>query len=146
MGKELGDGWSHSESRARFRHGRSHRSVLSGKNLTPIMTRKLSFDRIIGDTVDYLRHSLGEELSDTSFEIASLPDRGTLTHKISAGEQPLWFTDREAQRVVLYRLPIERLSRRRGGNAFEKQLLMESAVFRAVSELLGRELWNFGES
>src|SRR5690606_29828753 len=102
MGIESEEGWSGRDSRARLRHGRSHRSVLSGRNLAPLSTRKSSFDRIIGDTVEYLKHSVGAELAATRFEVASLPDRHVLSQKLHSGEEPLWYVNQQENRVILY--------------------------------------------
>jgi hypothetical protein len=43
---------------------------------------------------------------------------------------------------VLYRLPIERLSHLHVDDESHQRLYIESCVFRAVAELLGRDPWD----
>jgi hypothetical protein len=46
--------------------------------------------------------------------------------------------DSAAKRIVLYRVPIQRLSRLHVDDDLHRQMAIEECVFRAVAEYLGR--------
>jgi hypothetical protein len=115
-------------SRRRDRHGRGLRSSAAGPHLPFLRTRVDLFDDIVAAT------------ADTSFEVAGLPadpDRTRVER---------WSVDRAAGRVVLYRLPIERLApshdrRVAAEDEWNHRVLVEGYVFRAVADLLGKDPW-----
>lgn len=88
-------------------------------------------------TAEYLKDMWPEELHDIGFEIAGLPSevRG------GAGVDR-WLTLGEERRIILFRLPIERLARLHRSDEQHRRLLIESCVFRAVAELLGKDPWD----
>ena len=53
-----------------------------------------------------------------------------------------WQVDRANRRVVLYRVPIERLTRFHVRDEYHLVLVIESCVVRAVAELLGKDPWD----
>ena len=53
-----------------------------------------------------------------------------------------WRTDARARRVVLYRVPIERLAHLHRDDEWHRRSYIESCVFRAVAELLGKDPWD----
>ena len=53
-----------------------------------------------------------------------------------------WPIGEPEQRIVLYRLPIERLAHLHRDDEAHRGSLIESCVFRAVAELLGRDPWD----
>jgi hypothetical protein len=127
-------------SRRRDRHGRGLRSSAAGPHLPFLRTRVDLFDDIVAATADYLREAWPDELADTSFEVAGLPAEPDRTRV------ERWSVDRAAGRVVLYRLPIERLAPshdRRGAaeDEWNHRVLVEGYVFRAVADLLGKDPW-----
>ncbi len=79
------------------------------------------------------------ELEDVSFEIGAMP---TALH--GAAEVPRWHVDRDARRIVLYRIPIERLLPPGHDDAAHRRIAVESSVFRAAAEYVGREPWELG--
>lgn len=119
------------------RHGRQGRSSVVPPPLPPLDSRIDRFDLIVGMTADYLRDAW-EDLRDVSFEIGSMPaasdDDGI----------PRWTVDREAERIILYRLPIERLDRAHRVDELHGRMIIESAVFRAAAEYLDRDPWDLG--
>jgi len=91
----------------------------------------------VSSTAAYLRELWPLELAEVSFEVAGLP--------ADIGESPAvdrWRVIAKERRVILYRLPIERLSRLHRYDELHKRMMVESCVFRAVAELLGKDPWD----
>jgi len=121
----------------RDRHGRGMRSAVTGPQLPPLWSRADIFDSAVASTAEYLKDIWPEELDRVSFEVAGLPaDLGE-----SSGVDR-WRVFADENRVVLYRLPIERLSRLHKYDAMHRRMMIESCVFRAVAELLGKDPWD----
>ncbi|TFB53921.1 metallopeptidase family protein [Cryobacterium tagatosivorans] len=122
--------------RGRDRHGRGIRSSATGPYLPPLRTRIDLFDMTIASTVDYLR-GVWPELADVIFEVAPgpnavIPGVGVERYRVNAAER----------RIVFYRLPIQRLSRLHRNDEFHQRMVIESCVFRAIAELLGKDPWD----
>jgi hypothetical protein len=125
----------------RDRHGRGLRSSAAGPHLPFLRTRNDLFDDIVSGAAQYLRELWPDELADVLFEVAGLP------HVEAADAFERWHVDAVRRRIVLYRLPIERLSRQhesRQPNDVEWQhrAAVEGYVFRAVGELIGKDPWD----
>ncbi|GAA4769219.1 hypothetical protein [Microbacterium gilvum] len=122
------------------RHGRTGRSSIVRPPLPPVDTRYERFDVAVGSAAEYLRGAW-PELRDVSFEIAGVP---------SAPDEdgvPRWRIDREARRIILFRIPVERLSRIHGdefprADDLHRRLIIEGAVFRAAADYLDRDPWD----
>ena len=67
---------------------------------------------------------------------------GVGTHARTDSVDDRWRVDAQQRRVILYRLPIERLSRLHRHDEIHKRMMIESCVFRAVAELLGKDPWD----
>ncbi|WP_170934259.1 hypothetical protein [Microbacterium sp. JB110] len=119
------------------RHGRVWRSPVVRPPLPPIDTRYERFDVVLGSTVEYLRGAW-PELRDVHFEIGRIPP------ETGQDGVPRWSIDRSQNRVVLYRTPIERFERLDRVDAFQRRLIIEGIIFRAVGEYLGRDPWDLG--
>lgn len=119
------------------RHGREGRSPVVRPPLPPLDTRVDRFDLAVGTAAEFLR-SAWPELRDVSFEIADMPpatdDDGI----------PRWSVLSDAKRIILYRLPIERLSHLHRDDELHRRMMIESCVFRAAAEYLGRDPWDLG--
>ncbi|MBN9606130.1 MAG: metallopeptidase family protein [Actinomycetales bacterium] len=124
-------------SRARERHGRALRSPVTGPELPPLRTREETFDATIASAIDYLRELWPQELATLQVQVGEIPpgppspDEGV----------DRWRVDRRARRVVLYRIPIERLAHLHVDDEWHRRSYLESCVFRAVAELLGKDPW-----
>jgi hypothetical protein len=70
------------------------------------------------------------------FEVAAAPAAA-----LGSEEVERWQVDAYERRVVLFRVPIERLSKLHRNDDLHRRLLVESCVFRAVAELIGRDPW-----
>lgn len=119
------------------RHGRLGRSDVVRPPLAPLDGRIDRFDLTVGAAVEFLRGTW-PELQEVRFEIGSMPGFE------SDEEVPRWHLDRERRRIVLFRLPIERLLPPGHDDTAHRRMAIESAVFRAAAEYVGREPWDLG--
>lgn len=119
------------------RHGRLGRSEVVRPPLPPLDGRIDRFDVTIGTAVEFLRGTW-PELQDVRFEIGALPTTA------DADGIPRWRIDRDEQRIVLFRIPIERLLPPGHDDSTHRRIAIESAVFRAAAEYVGRDPWELG--
>ncbi|WP_460774842.1 metallopeptidase family protein [Microbacterium sp. GXF7504] len=119
------------------RHGREGRSAVVRPPLPPLETRVDRFDLAVGSTAEFLRGAW-PDLRDVSFEIADMP---TAT---DADGIPRWSVSTAQKRIVLYRLPIERLGHLHRDDDMHRRMMIESCVFRAAAEYLDRDPWDLG--
>lgn len=116
------------------------RSSATGPHLPPLNSRIDLFELTVATTADYLRGAWPAELADVRYEIAAMP-RAT-------GDQPdrvpRWSTHPRDRVIVLYRLPIQRMSRLHRNDELHRRMMIESCVFRATAELLGKDPWDLG--
>lgn len=110
---------------------------MTGPELPPLHTRSDFFERCVLEAADYLRGMWPEELAGVSVHIAATPAGDPVAEGVDR-----WRVDRRARRVILYRVPIERLAHLHKDDAWHRRSLIESCVFRAVAELLGRDPWD----
>lgn len=122
---------------SRNRHGRGLRGPVTGPHLPILRSRIGLFDLTVASTVEYLRGVWPDELRDVQFEIGAYPD-GSIDH--SGVER--WRVDTARQRIVIYRLPIQRLTKLHRDDELHQRMIVESCVFRAVAELLGKDPWD----
>lgn len=119
------------------RHGRDGRSPVVRPPLPPLDTRIDRFDLAVGTAAEFLR-SAWTELRDVRFEIADMPaasdDDGI----------PRWTVIQGEKRIILYRLPIERLSHLHRDDDLHRRMVIEGCVFRAAAEFLDRDPWDLG--
>lgn len=94
------------------------------------------FESSVAATAEYLKDMWPDELGDVTFEVAGLPSE--------AGASGLnrWLSLPAERRVILFRVPIERLAQLQRGDEVHRRMLIESSVFRAVAELLGKDPWD----
>ena len=90
----------------RDRHGRGIRSAVTGPHLPLLHTRADLFEMTVAATAEYLKDMWPEDLATVIFEIAGLPTEVT---PISGVDR--WRVIPAERRVILYRVPIERLAR-----------------------------------
>lgn len=105
--------------------------------LPPLDGRIDRFDLTIGTAVDFLRGTW-PELEEVRFEIGALP------MKADADGIPRWHIDHDQRRIVLFRIPIERLLPPGHDDGNHRRIAIESAVFRAAAEYVGKDPWEFG--
>ncbi|MEF2977779.1 metallopeptidase family protein [Subtercola sp. YIM 133946] len=125
-----------SRYRYRNRHGRTLRSSVTGPHLPPLRTRIDLFEMTVASTADYLKGVWPDELADVVFEIGAVP----LGMPAEGEAVERWSVI--GNRIILYRLPIQRLSKLHRDDELHKRMIIESCVFRAVAELLGKDPWD----
>jgi hypothetical protein len=121
----------------RDRHGRGIRAAVTGPHLPPLRTRIDTFEMTVASTAEYLKDVWPTELDGVTFEIAGLP-----TPRPDAVGVDRWRVYATERRVVLYRLPIERMAHLHRDDDVHRRMVIESCVFRAVAELLGKDPWD----
>ncbi len=121
----------------RDRHGRGIRSAVTGPHLPLLTTRNDVFDMTVASTADYLMDLWPDELASVSFEVAGLPSEVAGARGIDR-----WHVIPAERRVILFRVPIERLAHLHRDDELHRRMLVESCVFRAVAELLGKDPWD----
>lgn len=119
------------------RHGRLDRSPVIRPPLPALDSRIDRFDLTVGAAAQFLR-SAWPELRDVSFEIGGLP----LT--ADADGIPRWEVLPHEKRIIIYRIPIERLSHLHRNDDLHRRMMIEGCVFRAAAEYLGRDPWDLG--
>jgi hypothetical protein len=119
------------------RHGRQDRSPVVRPPLPPLDTRAERFDLAVGTAAEFLR-SAWPELEDVAFEIADMP-QATDDDGI-----PRWTALPAEKRIIVYRLPIERLGHLHRDDELHRRMMVEGAVFRAAAEYLDRDPWDLG--
>jgi hypothetical protein len=122
---------------ARDRHGRGIRSSVVGPQLAPLRTRIDFFDACVASAVEYLRELWPEELDRVRFEVAGVPAGEPADYGVDR-----WRVSPRERTVVLYRLPIERMAHLHRDDEWHRRSFIESCVFRAVAELLGKDPWD----
>ena len=121
----------------RDRHGRGIRAAVTGPHLPLLRTRVDLFEMTVASTAEYLKDVWPVDLDNVTFEIAGLPSQLAGTAGVDR-----WRVYPTERRVVLYRLPIERMSHLHRDDESHKRMMIESCVFRAVAELLGKDPWD----
>jgi hypothetical protein len=111
------------------------RSAVTGPHLEPLRTRIEEFDVAVASTAAYLR-GLWPDLEGVSFQVADAP-----AEAIHDDHVDRWKVYHDERRIVFFRLPIVRFLRTQEGEEKDEKLLVESCVFRAVADFLGRDPW-----
>jgi len=95
------------------------------------------FETTVASCADYLKGVWPDDLADVRFEIAAAP-----AGALGADEVERWAVDRSRRRITLFRVPIERLAKLHRNDELHRRMLIESCVFRAVAEYLGKDPWD----
>ena len=120
------------------RHGRrGTRGPVTGPYLPLLNDRIDFFESTVASCADYLKGVWPGELGPVHFEVASASPAALGPESVDR-----WSVDRRRGRIVLHRVPIERLAKLHRNDEFHKRMLIESCVFRAVAEYLGKDPWD----
>lgn len=123
---------------ARNRHGRRGvRGPVTGPHLPLLQGRIDFFEMTVASCADYLKGLWPAELQSVRFEIAAAP-----AGALGPDEVERWGVDAARGRITLYRVPIERLAKLHRNDELHRRMLIESCVFRAVAEYLGKDPWD----
>ncbi|KQV06005.1 metallopeptidase family protein [Leifsonia sp. Root112D2] len=121
----------------RSRHGHGARGPVTGPHLPMLHSRIDLFESTVASTADYLKGLWPTDLAQVRFEVASAPISTTDPRGVER-----WRVDPQTHTVILYRVPIQRLSKLHRNDELHQRMLVESCVFRAVAELLGKDPWD----
>ncbi len=121
----------------RNRHGRGARGPVTGPHLPMLHNRIDLFDMTVAATADYLKGIWPAELEHVRFEVAAAP-----INAVGPDGVERWRVDPRERRIILFRVPIQRLSKLHRNDELHQRMLVESCVFRAVAELLGKDPWD----
>jgi hypothetical protein len=120
------------------RHGRRGvRGPVTGPHLPLLQGRIDFFETTVAACADYLKGLWPEALADVHFEIAAAPAGALGTDEVER-----WGVDQSRGRITLFRVPIERLAKLHRNDELHRRMLIESCVFRAVAEYLGKDPWD----
>ncbi|GAB3385258.1 metallopeptidase family protein [Humibacter soli] len=119
------------------RHGRGARGPVTGPHLPLLQDRIDVFEMTVASTADFLKGIWPEQLSSMRVQIAAAPSSA-----LGPDEVERWGVDPVNNAIILYRVPIERLAKLHRDDDLHRKMLVESCVFRAVAELLGKDPWD----
>lgn len=88
-------------------------------------------------TAEYLVGLWPDELARLRIEVVPMPDQPSKVQGVAR-----WRVHADEHLVVLYRIPIERMSHLHRDDDWHRRLMVESCVFRAVGELTGKDPWD----
>lgn len=121
----------------RNRHGHGARGPVTGPHLPMLHNRIDLFDMSVASTAEYLKGLWPSELEKIRFEIAAAPAGDPHERGVER-----WRVDAVTGTVIMFRVPIQRLSKLHRNDEMHQRMLVESCVFRAVAELLGKDPWD----
>lgn len=121
----------------RDRHGRGLRSSVAGPYLPMLNGRIDLFEQTILSTTEYLRGVWPAELAGVRFQVAAAPEQALHGDHIDR-----WSVDLDSNRIIFYRIPIQRMSKLHHNDDIHRRMMVESCVFRAVADLLGKDPWD----
>lgn len=88
-------------------------------------------------TAEYLVNQWPTELANLRIDVMPMPDQPSGVRGVAR-----WRVVADQNLVVLFRIPIERMSRLHRDDDWHRRLMVESCVFRAVGELIGKDPWD----
>lgn len=112
---------------------------MAGPHLPPLRTRRDVFDLTVASAVEYLRQAWPDEMASIRIDVAGMPSGSAR----AAVER--WRVVPRERRIILYRLIIERLAKLHRNDEWHRRSYIESCVFRAVAELLGKDPWDLAQ-
>jgi len=99
------------------------------------MKRADEFAHVVAATVSYLKGQWPQELKTLRVDVVGMP------HDLDSTKVSRFSLNRQARTIRIYRHPIERLTKLHKQDRWHKRVMIESAVFSAVAELLGTDPW-----
>lgn len=120
----------------RARHGRRLRSSLAGPYLPRLSGRALDFELAVQDTVAYVRATAPELMEGVSVEVGTMPPENVLGDGIDR-----WRIE-GGSRIILYRVPVERLEDFHCDDPVHLRAAVERLVLDAIADLFGRDPWD----
>lgn len=108
--------------------------------MLPILYNRVeNFVSVVMQTANYLQSIWPDELRGVHVEVASTPPSNTADEQM-----PRWAVNRSAKRITFYRIPIQRVMRLHRNDELHRNMAIESCVFHAIAEYLGKDPWELG--
>jgi hypothetical protein len=120
------------------RHGRAVRSDVRGIAAVDNGGRNAFFVDVAKGLITYLCDVQPTKMDGVRVEMASLP-----SGDLADGQPRLWSVIPDEKRVIVYRLPIERMTKLHRDDDWHRRNNIESVVIEAIAELLGEDPYQF---
>ena len=120
------------------RHGRAVRSDARGIAAADAGGRTAFFVDVAKDVINYLCDVQPAKMNGVRVEMASLP-----SGELADGLPRMWSVIPAESRVIVYRLPIERMTKLHRADDWHRRNNIESAVIEAIAELVGEDPYEF---
>lgn len=127
-----------SEGRHASRHGRPVRSDVRGIAGPETGGRNAFFIDVAKGVINYLCDVQPQKMTGVRVEMASLP-----SGDLADGTPRMWSVIPNEKRVIVYRLPIERMTKLHRDDEWHRRNNIESAVIEAIAELVGEDPYDF---
>ena len=127
-----------SSDRAGSRHGRPPRSDVRGIAAVDSGGRNGFFVDVAKDVINYLCDVQPAKMNGVRVEMALLP-----SGELADGLPRMWTVIPSENRVIVYRLPIERMTKLHKDDEWHRRNNIESAVIEAIAELIGDDPYDF---
>jgi hypothetical protein len=120
------------------RHGRTVRSDVRGIAGVDTGGRNAFFVDVAKGVIRYLCDVQPVKMNGVRVDMASLP-----SGELADGRPRMWSVIPDEKRVIVYRLPIERMTKLHRDDDWHRRNNIESAVIEAIAELLGEDPYEF---
>jgi hypothetical protein len=120
------------------RHGRAPRSDVRGIAAADTDGRNGFFISAAKDVINYLCDVQADLMKGVRVEMGLLP-----SGEFADGTPRMWGIDRPGNRVVLYRIPIERMAKLHRNDDWHRRNHIETVTISAIAELLETDPYDF---
>jgi len=123
---------------SKSRHGRAPRSDARGVAAVDTGGRNGFFMAVAKDVINYLCDVQPDLMKGVRVEMGLLP-----SGDLADGQPRLWSIDKTENRVVLYRVAIERMAKLHRNDEWHRRNHIESVTISAIAELLDIDPYDF---
>jgi len=123
---------------SKSRHGRAPRSDARGVAAMDTGGRNGFFMAVAKDVINYLCDVQADLMKGVRVEMGLLP-----SGELADGQPRLWSIDKTENRVVLYRVAIERMAKLHRNDEWHRRNHIESVTISAIAELLDIDPYDF---
>jgi len=123
---------------SKSRHGRAPRSDARGVAAVDTGGRNGFFMAVAKDVINYLCDVQADLMKGVRVEMGLLP-----SGELADGQPRLWSIDKPENRVVLYRVAIERMAKLHRNDEWHRRNHIESVTISAIAELLDIDPYDF---
>jgi hypothetical protein len=123
---------------SKSRHGRAPRSDARGVAAVDTGGRNGFFMAVAKDVINYLCDVQADLMKGVRVEMGLLP-----LGELADGQPRLWSIDKTENRVVLYRVAIERMAKLHRNDEWHRRNHIESVTISAIAELLDIDPYDF---